>query len=421
MQQLVQLSHGLLPYRDFAYSYPPLFLLVLYPFYLIGGASFAAVPIVVSDAATAVVIFYFVERFAGKRLALLSGLAYSLSPFALYYEGYVWFSSQPMTFFAVLSVYLITRNKVVSSLSALAIAILFKQEAVFLLPAVLFLSAYRGRKRFLAGVTAFSSTVIAVSFPFFLISPRDYLSEITYELLGRWHGTVPTALATASTAACQTGFQNSPAPVVTCASAGTALSSFATNAPSVALLADSLSYDLNVVSGLVVIPMFLLLIPLLIAQRKNQQQFFNLVCVWSGIGLLILFSVILHPTFKYYYLPIYAIMLMGVVDKKTFAVAVTTPVVSLATPSGAFQELLPILAMIAIAAILDFDSRRSGEPLSSGPSPVAAIEGIARPSPDRISRDRLSQTSPGRPIKVGGSKPANRAIAPTRRSCQVDT
>lgn len=324
-----------------------------------------------------------------------------------------------MTFFAVLGVYLITRNKVVSSLSALALAILFKQEAVFLLPAVLFLSAYRGRERFLAGVTAFSSIVIAVSFPFFLISPRDYLSEITYELLGRWHGTVPTVLATASTT-CQTGFHSSPATVIKCALAGTTLSSFATNAPSVALLADSLSYDLNVVSGLVVIPMFLLLIPFLMAQRKNQQLF-NLVCLWSGVGLLILFSVILHPTFKYYYLPIYAIMLMGVVDKKTFAVAATTPAVSLATPSGAFQELLPILAIIAIAAILDFDSTRSGEPLSSGPSSVAAIEGIARPSPDRISCDRLSQTSPGRPVKVGGSKPANRAVAPIRRSCQVDT
>lgn len=87
VQQLVQLSHGLLPYRDFAYSYPPLFLLVLYPFYLIGGANFAAVPIVVSDAATAVVIFYFVDRFASKRLALLSGLAYSLSPFAPIMKG----------------------------------------------------------------------------------------------------------------------------------------------------------------------------------------------------------------------------------------------------------------------------------------------------------------------------------------------
>ena len=64
--QLMSLSQGLLPYRDFAYSYTPLFLYLLYPFYAIGVTQAAAIPIVLTDAATAPLVYLIVRKKANE-------------------------------------------------------------------------------------------------------------------------------------------------------------------------------------------------------------------------------------------------------------------------------------------------------------------------------------------------------------------
>ena len=113
----------------------------------------------------------------GRKDRLAAGLVYALSPFALYYEGYVWLSSQPMTFFAMLSVCLVLRNRPVPSFSALAVAILFKQEVLFLLPFFLFLVVHQNKRQLPGALAAFSGILIAVSLPFLVASPRGYLDS----------------------------------------------------------------------------------------------------------------------------------------------------------------------------------------------------------------------------------------------------
>ena len=109
--QLIDLSKGMIPYKDFAYSYPPLFLYSLYPFFKLGGEYAASIPILLADAATSPLIYVIVRRFASERISLAAGISYAISPFFLIYEGYLWFSSQPMTFFLLLALYLLFNKK----------------------------------------------------------------------------------------------------------------------------------------------------------------------------------------------------------------------------------------------------------------------------------------------------------------------
>ena len=123
---LKYMSQGFLPYRDFPYAYLPFFLYSMYPFYHLGGDYAAAIPIIASDALTAPLVYLIAKKVANDRVALVAGLAYALSPLALVNEGYLWLSSQPMTFFIILSIYLLKEKRPLLSIISLATAILFK-------------------------------------------------------------------------------------------------------------------------------------------------------------------------------------------------------------------------------------------------------------------------------------------------------
>ncbi len=348
--QLVQMAHGAIPYRDFAVSYPPLFLYTLYPFYILGGASFASVPIILADAATPVLLYLLVERHAGQKLALLAALAYAFSPSALFYEGYIWYSSQPFTFFALLATYYFFRDKPVFSFSVLAIALLFKQEAIFLLPVFVAWFVRRDARRFAIGFTAFIAIIAAVSLPFLIVSAQGYLSLVSYGLLGRWPGLIsPTPV---TSAICQNLYTNLAGTARLCTLGSITNSQFVANMLPTTVLIDQLSHDADVLSSIIVVPMLLLVIPVLFSLRKHEQCV-ALILTYSGIVFLILFSLVFHQVFKYYYIPVYSLLLTCAVDKKTIAVAAAAWALSLVSFSGAFQELLPLLAILVIAVILD--------------------------------------------------------------------
>jgi len=373
IQQLSQIAEGVIPYKQVAISYPPLFSYALYPFYLLGGANLASIPIVLSDAATAVVVYYGVERTTAPHIATAAGLAYALSPLALYYEGYVWYSSQPMTLFMLLGVCLIMRDKRVEAFAALAVAILFKQEAVFLVPVFVALLVHQERRVMISALGAFWAILLAASLPF-LASYRDYLSLLTYGLVfGRWQGE-PAPEPVTTSAVCQSLGTDVSGTLMSCTYGSTTYAQLVNNSlPQSTLIADSLVYDLEVLAQFVVVPMFLLLLPMLYSVRKNRA-IVPLLCVYSGAGFLILFSTIFHPVYRYYYLPVYALLLVAAVDRGTLAVAIAAPIAAVLTPSGAFQELVPVLALLAAIALMD-----SGSPKPKGsesvdprdPNPVA--------------------------------------------------
>ncbi len=131
------LAAGDLPYRDFTYSYPPLFIYSLFTFYEI-GTKLAALPIIVADALTAPLIYLMIKRTWSERLAVAASVVYIFSRFALVFEGISYLSEQPMLFFLLLSFVLLVGKKAKASAIALALGIMFKQDALFVLPVYVF-------------------------------------------------------------------------------------------------------------------------------------------------------------------------------------------------------------------------------------------------------------------------------------------
>ena len=121
----VSLHQGLLPYLNFGYWYPPLFLYFLYAFYLLGGIHLASVPILAADVATALIVYLLVSTTSTKRVAFIAGLLYALSPVALFIEGYLWLSSQPMTFFLLLALFLLRKDRPLICSFGFIVSVLF--------------------------------------------------------------------------------------------------------------------------------------------------------------------------------------------------------------------------------------------------------------------------------------------------------
>ncbi|MDG6980843.1 MAG: hypothetical protein JRN51_06980, partial [Nitrososphaerota archaeon] len=253
--QLSSLSHGLLPYRDFAYSYTPLFLYLLYPFYAIGGIHAAAIPIVLADAATAPLVYLIVGKKAGGRAAALAGIGYALSPLMLFEEGYLWFSSQPVAFFMLLSIYLLYEDRLTLSWATFAVAFLVKQEAIFILPVYFLWGLRKDRRAALKGVGIFALIFFAVSLPFLVLAPAKYIASISYSFLP--NPVQRLAQATASTQASLTSVSTG------------ALQTWTVTYPN-----PILSFSINLVdwlSPLITIPLLILLLPALFISRHKDN------------------------------------------------------------------------------------------------------------------------------------------------------
>lgn len=331
------LHHGLLPYRDFpTYKYTPLFLYILYPFFLAGGGHAAAVPMVASDAATAVVVYLVVGRFAGTKIAFAAGLTYALSPFILYEADYLWLSSQPMTLFMLLAVYLFRENKPTLSMASLAVAVMFKQEAVFILPAFLVLYAKEYKKEALKGIGVFALIVFVLSLPFLIVAPLDYIYGVNYlpiqEIinLGPREASIPIA----------SQIVNSVPPSPPSLSAqGPAYASFLG-------ILDRMANFLN--------PLLLaLLAPALYAVRKTPH-FLELSCAYSLLLFLTLYSILVAPTYAYYFVPVYAVIFASIRNARTLAVGVATTLLSLLAPEGPFEVIPPLVCLFFIIAFQDW-------------------------------------------------------------------
>ncbi|MBI3023894.1 MAG: glycosyltransferase family 39 protein [Thaumarchaeota archaeon] len=350
--QLGLLHAGLLPYRDFPYSYTPLFLYSLLPFYSIGGVNAAAIPIVLADAATAAVIYFIVREMASNKIAFLAGLAYALSPFMLLYEGYLWLGSQPMTLFLMASIYLLRRDKTILSSFALAIAVLMKQDALFVLP------VYIGWQLWKYGVSASKSIVtlvlviLAGSLPFAISSPEDFLALVSYNLLAKYTpnttsaGVIPTSLnpsLEAFTQLCSSASVVQGIGILACSIPGSGYSYQPMEA------AESIIYW---ISSYVRIPLLLLIAPAVYVSRRRNYVI-EVASAYSFTGFLILFSVLVHPLFRYYLVPVYALLLASARSRASLIVVTGVQLISILSPAGIFQEILPLAAVLAVLAVQD--------------------------------------------------------------------
>jgi hypothetical protein len=385
---LQSVSQGMLPYRDFlSYTYTPLFLYLLYPFYAIGGTQLAALPIISFDAATSSLVYLIVRRIASNRVSLLAGLAYAVCPFALFYEGYLWLSSQPMTFFILLTVLLLRRKKPISSALSMAVTILFKQEAIFMLPAFGVWFAKWFKRSIRRGTFAFLLTLLVVSLPFLVLAPVNYLWSLTYRNPAQIAETCVNQLINGTT-------------VAVCGGSSAVLSHLvippASTTTSSAVSTFPWEYLLNILADIVAPILFVVELPAIISSRRAANGL-ELLAVYSTIGFLILFTFLTRLFLSYHYLPVYALLLASTRDRRTLLVTAAAPVIGLfLLPEGIAGSLTPLVALLLMLVIQDEPSKTKAalSQIPLGPGPVA---GIAVGSPlgrsRSVTRDR-SQAAP---------------------------
>lgn len=172
---------GFIPYRDFFYPYPPLFLWALTAFSPFPYASWSTgLPLAGADALTVVPVYLIARELTGERLSRLVSVLFVLAPTNLYYADYLLLNPALTTLFLMTSAYLLLKRRYGWSALALALSIGFKQTALFALPVLLFITWKRtGRKveamRYFLIVAA---TCLAFSLPYIAVAPTLYFDSI---------------------------------------------------------------------------------------------------------------------------------------------------------------------------------------------------------------------------------------------------
>ncbi len=172
-------KEGFIPYRDFAYPYPPLFLYTLTFFSFLPYFWSMALPLVISDALIVVPVYLIAKQFSNRRIALMSSLLFIIAPINLAYIDYLWLNPSLSTFFLLVSTYLLLKERLKVSSITLAISILLKQTTFLAFPIILFFirkrQSYRRIGEYLLIV---ASMVILFSIPYIFFDSRLYLYSL---------------------------------------------------------------------------------------------------------------------------------------------------------------------------------------------------------------------------------------------------
>lgn len=323
---------GLLPYRDFyTYKYPPLFLYTLYLPYSLGGLHAGAMPILVSDVGTALLVYLLALKMGNVRIALVAGMTYALSPFVLYEVDYLWLSSQPMTLFIMISLYLLKENRVSLSYLSLAAAVMFRQEAIFILPTYFLLSARENWARALKGLGVFAAFVLMVSAPFLLVAPVDYIYSLNYIPGVHFNlGPLEPALAAASQV-----IKGAPTTSLPPGAQGPAYASMLG-------ILDRMASFLD--------PLLLLLIASVIYMARWSRPFLELVSAFSLLVFLAAYSGLAGTAYAYYFVPVYALIFASMNNSRTMLIGIATAVLCMVVPEGPFQVIPPALCLLFMGA-----------------------------------------------------------------------
>lgn len=351
--QMSDLAKGLIPYRSIDYTYMPLFLYSLYPFYRIGGMEGAVIPILIADAATSPLVYLLAKSWTSDRIAFVAGMAYALSQFILFSEGYLFLSSQPMVFFLFLSLYFLTKGKPLLSSFSLGLSVLFKQEALFILPMYAYWYLRNYKREAWKGSIIFLGMIFFSSLPFFVLAGPKYLGYVSYGLL------IP--LLFGSSTLQQSNSQIIGTGVLRCSSIPNNLPTtgiyticgviYSWSSPVVigplAKLAELIPWVATVTS----IPVFLMTGVMLYRFRKSKS-IFTLSCAYSMIGFLILFALTVHLLFSYYFLPVYALIFASTTNRSSAITALIFSGLTILIPDGtAVPALVSMIAMLCMLAV----------------------------------------------------------------------
>lgn len=131
---------GKIPYKDFFFAHPPLQVYVIAFLFQLFGVSFFVGKLLtlISSSLCIFLIFLISKKLFDEKSAFISSLILLISPsfIAFSTQGYgMWEAS----FFVLLSIYLILKNKLIGSSFSFLIAILFRYFALFYLPLILIL------------------------------------------------------------------------------------------------------------------------------------------------------------------------------------------------------------------------------------------------------------------------------------------
>ena len=270
------------------FFYPPGFILFLYPFYLLGLPMF---PFFFLDALTAVLVFKVVSVIRPAN-AFSAGLAYALLPTALLYEGYVWFSTQPFLFFAVVATYFAVIGRPYFSGILLGVSFLMKQEAfIFFLPLLLYFFYEKRGINVLKVIVSASSVFILISLPYSIALPLHYIDAMTIGLAGFRGFAMPSNSFTS-------------------------------------MHYMALSYAM--------VPV---IIALWFEVKQMEINCFTISAVFFNAVLSVLFFwYILYP-YRYYIIPLYVLLILGSNSKRSYLGLFIMSGLSLLLPSGVIQQI----------------------------------------------------------------------------------
>lgn len=339
----------MVPYRDFGYSYMPLFLYTMLPFFEIGGTALASLPIVIADALSALVIYKIGTRVSTTQNALLAGMSYALLPFALVYEGYDWLGVQPMLLFVLLAVLLYSDGRYVLSAASLSVAISYKQEAAFLVPAYIGLLILREKKDSWKPIVVLVVILVMVSAPFLVLAPQSYLNQVSYGLLYNVAGHAPPPISSLSPSA----------PITLCNSPLTTSVSYYC----LAIPDPILTFATNVevwVGQIVAIPLLVMAVVILPFVKDRIDEIGPMLAI-STVGFLVFFSYLVHELLTYYMLPAYALLLLSCKHKATPVLTVGLSTLALVSPPGLTQVFLASGSIVMVLALEDLAARSASQ------------------------------------------------------------
>lgn len=357
---LKYLAAGFMLYRDIDTQSPPLFLYSLLPFYDLGGANLAWVPVALSDAITAPVIYLIVRRLSTEKVALMAGLGYALSPVAIVNEGYIWMNTQPMTLFLLLSILLLKEGRVVLSAGTVAVALLFNQEALFVLPIYLAFIAVKSRTSLPRAGGMFVLTIFGVLSPFLVRAPRAVVNHLAFwEPFGGVGPSEPGLLPADQNPVSVTHIAQTYIPppcgstLVPNLFTGTAcgnVSNFQVYLQNVQL--EKIDH---VASFLV--PFLIVLFAATLVTVRRSPNILEMACAFSFIGGLWVFSVSVHATWGYYFVPVYALIFASISNGRSLLVGLTAVTLGFFAPEGAFQFIIPVTCLFVLTMIQESSLR----------------------------------------------------------------